>query len=231
MINSRKIPKTIQVKRKDFINNQIKDKSVMHIGCTGGLLGEENELEHINNYNKLEDTHYLFSKSAKEISGIDISKKKIDFLKSQDFENLYVADICDPNFNLEKKYDIILFPNIIEHLSNVGLALQNIKKMMKEDSHLIITTNNAFDILVVLKLLFNYESVHSEHTSYYSYSTMKRSLEMSDLCIENFYYAYNEKKWAIKKNLPQYLFKKFQILFSKIFKQFSEDLIFMCRLK
>jgi SAM-dependent methyltransferase len=231
MNNSRKIPKTTQVKRKNFIIDYIKNKDVIHIGCAGGLLGEENELRHIENYYKLEDTHYLFSKSAKKISGIDISQKKIDFLKSQGFENLYVANICNPNFNLDKKYDVVLFPNIIEHLSDVGLGLQNIKKIMNNDSHLIITTNNAFDILVILKLFFNYESVHSEHTSFYSYSTMKRSLELGGLHLENFYYAFNEKKWSIKKNFIQYILKKFQIIFSKVFKQFSEDLIFVCKLK
>ena len=228
---SRKIPKTSRVKRKKFLIDEIRGKNVMHIGCTGGLLGNDNEEIHIKNYNKLNDTHYLLSESAKKISGIDISKKKIEFLKSQGFDDLYTYDICDPNFNLNKKYDVILFPNIIEHLENVGYALKNIKSMMNEDSKLIITTNNAFDILVIIKLFFNYESVHSEHTSYYSYSTMKRSLEMSDLKINNFYYAYNEKIWSIKKNFVQFSLKKIQLFFSFLFKQFSEDLIFVVKKK
>ena len=231
MEQSRKIPKTSRVKRKKLLIDEIKGKDVMHIGCTGGLLGDDNEEIHIRKYNKLNDTHYLLSKSAKKISGIDISKKKIEFLKSQGFDDLYTYDICDPNFNLNKKYDVILFPNIIEHLENVGYALKNIKSMMNEDSKLIITTNNAFDILVIIKLFFNYESVHSEHTSYYSYSTMKRSLEMSDLKINNFYYAYNEKIWSIKKNFVQFSLKKIQLFFSFLFKQFSEDLIFVVKKK
>ena len=121
----------------------------------------------------------------------------------------------------------MLFPNIIEHLSNVGNALQNIKKLMRKDSKLIITTNNAFDILVILKLFFNYESVHDEHTSYYSYSTMKRILTMNELKIENFYFAFNEKKWSLKNNKLQFFLKIFQNSFGTIFKQFSEDLIFV----
>ena len=227
----RKLPKTIQVKRKKFVIDYIKDKEVIHIGCTGGLLGDVEEQNHINSYNKLTDTHYLFSQSARKISGIDISENKINFLKKQGFEDLHVFDICDPNFNLDTKYDVVLFPNIIEHLSNTGLALQNIKKIMHKGSYLLITTNNPFDILVLLKIFFNYESVHSEHTSYYSYSTMKRTLEMNGLIINNFYYAANEKNWPIKNSFLQYILKKIQIIFSKIFKQFSEDLIFVCKLK
>ena len=76
MDSKRKIPKTIRVKRKRFLEDYIKNKNVMHVGCTGGLLGEENENVHIQNYNLFEDTHYKLSKSAKSISGIDISKKK-----------------------------------------------------------------------------------------------------------------------------------------------------------
>ena len=60
---------------------------------------------------------------------------------------------------------------------------------------------------------------------------MKITLEMNDLIIDNFYYATNEKNWPIKNHFVQYILKKFQIIFSKIFKQFSEDLIFVCKLK
>ena len=91
------------------------------------MLGDEGEQNHINSYNKLTDTHYLFSQSARKISGIDISETKISFLKKQGFNDLHVFDICDPNFNLGTKYDVVLFPNIIEHLSSTGLALQNKK--------------------------------------------------------------------------------------------------------
>ena len=83
MDSKRKIPKTIRVKRKKFLEDYIKNKNVMHVGCTGGLLGEENEIVHIKNYNLLEDTHYKLSKSAKSISGIDISKKNRFFKKSR----------------------------------------------------------------------------------------------------------------------------------------------------
>jgi hypothetical protein len=55
------------------------------------LLGDEGEQNHINSYNKLTDTHYLFS-----------------------------------------KYDVVLFPNIIEHLPSTGLALQNFKKFSED---------------------------------------------------------------------------------------------------
>ena len=227
MDSRRKIPKTIRVKRKRFLEDYIKNKNVMHVGCTGGLLGEENEIVHIQNYNLLEDTHYKLSKSAKSISGIDISKKKIDFLKSQGLKDLYVYDICSDQFDLDKQFDVLLFPNIIEHLDNVGLALNNLKKMMRDDTKLLITTNNPFDILLLIKLFFNYESVHDEHTAYYSYSTMRRILKMHDLKIEKFYYAINEKKWTLRENMSQFFFKKIQIIFSKIFNQFSEDLIFI----
>ena len=50
---------------------------------------------------------------------------------------------------------------------------------------------------------------------------------MHDLKIEKFYYAINEKKWTLRENMSQFFFKKIQIVFSKFFNQFSEDLIFV----
>ena len=53
MLNKRKIPKTIRVKRKKFITEYINNKTVIHIGCTGGLLGPDNEKS---TYRKLQQT-------------------------------------------------------------------------------------------------------------------------------------------------------------------------------
>ena len=202
----------------------------MHIGCTGGLLGEKNEEIYKKEYDKDLDTHHLISKVSNKLAGIDISKSKIEFMRMNGFKDLYIEDICDPNFNHGKKYQVILFPNIIEHLDNVGLALTNIKKMMDKNSKLIITTNNAFDIVVIIKLLFNYESVHPEHTSYFSYLTMKRVLFMNQYKIEKFYYANNEKHISFLKKPIQFFFKYFRNLFCYFFKQYSANIIFVCKL-
>ena len=54
---------------------------------------------------------------------------------------------------------------------------------------LIITTANAYNIEAILKYVFRYESVHEEHTCYFSYMTMKRLLAMNDLKLTNFGYT------------------------------------------
>jgi len=236
MEKNHKLPRSAKrVMRKKFVIEKIKDKKIMHIGCTGGLLDDYSVNLYKKNFIKEDDTHYKFSKYAKEISGMDISSAKIEFYKKNNMPGkYYVGDITDKNFFHEHTYDTIIFTNIIEHLDNVGQALINLKKMLNENGELIITTNNVFDIKAILKMFFYYESVHDEHTAYYSYLTLKRVLKMNDYYISEFHFAENEKKafHFFKKgsSIVTLVFAVIGRMFSFLFKQFSQDLALVAKL-
>jgi|TARA_B110000114_G_C15051225_1_gene381336 2-polyprenyl-3-methyl-5-hydroxy-6-metoxy-1,4-benzoquinol methylase len=236
MEKNHKLPSSAKrVLRKKFVIDKIIDKNVLHVGCTGGLLDELSINQYKKEFIKENDTHYKFSKVAKEISGLDISPDKIEFYKNNNMPGkYYVSDITDKNFSHENKYDVIIFTNIIEHLDNVGQALTNLKKMLKKNGELIITTNNAYDIKAFLKMLFYYESVHDEHTAYYSYLTLKRVLKMNGFSISEFNYAENESEkifaYIKKHSIVTYIFYIFGRFFSFIFKQFSQDMALVAKL-
>ena len=216
MRNSNKLPKTTLVKRKEFIYKVCKGKSVIHLGCTGGLLNEKSVDEYIQNFDKLNDTHSKIASVAKKITGLDISEDKIEIMKKLNVPgNFVVGNLCDPELEIKDKFEIILFANLIEHLDNIGIALENCIKLMNEDSKLIITTVNAFTLERLIKLLFKYESNHIEHTCYFSYLTIKRILEMYNLKIDAFYFANNERKKF--SNFIDFSTYKLSHLISKIF--------------
>ena len=230
MDRNRKLPKTTQVLRKKFVCDKILNKEIMHIGCTGGLLDEVSIKEYPKSFIKEEDTHFIFSKFANEISGLDISEDKILFYKQSNMPGkYYVSDITSNNFNHDKKYQSVVFGEVIEHLDNVGQSLKNIEKILSKDGELIITTVNAFDIKIILKMFFNYESVHNEHTAYYSYSTLKRVLEMNNYYIAEFYFAENERKKT--NDIMLLLSNMFGRIFSTLFKQFSQGIVVVAKLK
>ena len=230
MDQDKKLPKTTRVFRKEFIINKIKNLKVMHIGCTGGLLDEDSIKQYKKNFIKEDDTHYQFTKYAKEISGLDISQNKIEFYKNNNMPGkYYLSDITSKDFLHEDTYDVVIFANIIEHLDNVAQSLQNIKKMLNQNGQLIITTNNAFDIKGFLKMFMNYESVHKEHTAYYSYSTLKRVLEMNGYYITEFHFAENEGRKS--ETFINFIGDRFGRIFSFIFKQFSQDLVLIAKAK
>ena len=98
MDQDKKLPKTKRVFRKKFIKNKIENLKVIHLGCCGGLLDESSIKNFKKNFIKEDDTHYQFSKYAKEISGLDISQNKIEFyfaeneqIKSNSFINFIVG--------------------------------------------------------------------------------------------------------------------------------------------
>jgi SAM-dependent methyltransferase len=218
------LPKFALKARKKFLFELCTDKKVMHIGCTGGLLDDEAIKKYSNEFDQMKDTHSRLAAVAKEISGMDISEEKINVMREAGVPgNLIVMDITDHSQNVEEEYEVVVFANIIEHLDNVGAALKNCRKMMNDDSELIITTNNAFCIRTFIKMFFNYESVHIEHTAYYSYLTLKRVLEMNGLKIKEFYFSKNERTEF--GNLVDRMTYYFGNFISSIFPQFGQDLI------
>lgn len=224
MRETNKLPKTTLVNRKEFICNECKDKSVIHLGCTGGLLDKHSIEEYINNFDKTNDTHSKIANYAKDLTGLDISAEKIEIMKKCNVAgNFEVGNICDKDLNLKNKYEIILFANLIEHLDNIGIALENCAKIMNYDSKLIITTVNAFTLERLIKLIFNYESNHVEHTCYFSYITIKRILEMNNFKIDEFYFANNERTEF--SGFIDIFSTKISHLISKKFKAFSDDII------
>ena len=224
MKNSNMLPKTTLVNRKEYIINACKGKSVIHLGCTGGLLDESSVNEYIQNFDKLNDTHSKIASVAKKITGLDISEDKIEIMKKLNIPgNFEVGNLCDPELEINDKFEIILFANLIEHLDNIGIALENCINLMNDDSKLIITTVNAFTLERLIKLLFKYESNHIEHTCYFSYLTLKRILEMNNFKIDSFYFANNERKKF--SNLIDFLTYKLSQLISKIFIAYSDNLI------
>ena len=89
--------------------------SVLEVGCGSGRY-----LEHL-------------KESGWQITGIDIQNKEKEFIKVIDVEN---------GFELDKKFDLILACEVIEHIVDTEFFLENLSKHLKENGTLIISTPN-----------------------------------------------------------------------------------------
>ncbi len=97
--------------------------------------------------------HAKFKRVAKTIKGIDINTKYVEQAKREGFD-YHVADIEDRNIlSGMGQYDVILLLDVIEHLSNVGIGLGNIKNLLKTGGKLVITTPNPYSFNNILRLL------------------------------------------------------------------------------
>jgi len=96
----------------------------------------------------------LIKENAKSATGVDIVPSKD---KKIAFGNM-------EKYNFRKKFDIIVAGDVLEHVSNQGLLLDNIKKHLKDKGKLILSTVNAKWITVMLKPNPTHALWHCEYT-------------------------------------------------------------------
>jgi 2-polyprenyl-3-methyl-5-hydroxy-6-metoxy-1,4-benzoquinol methylase len=113
-----------------WIIEHTRQKDVLDIGCVGIA----------NPHGHREWLDGLIRRSAKFVFGIDNNIKGIRRLKKRGY-NCAVADA--ENFSLPYKFDIVVASEIIEHLSNSGQFLDSVKRHLRRDGQLILTTPNA----------------------------------------------------------------------------------------
>jgi hypothetical protein len=177
------------VDRESFLLELCRGKRVLHFGFVDAPFSE-------NRTKSGQLLHLKIKQSATYAYGADIDDKSIASYRqlTGDNENA-VVDIISPQSRLDtlaKEFDIVLFPEVLEHLANPGLALANLKQICKLNAgaRLCITTPNAFSIAGLMAALRNYELVHPEHYYYFSPTTLRKLLlDTGFLNIELMLYA------------------------------------------
>tara|TARA_Y100001936_G_scaffold237657_1_gene268492 strand:+ start:409 stop:1137 length:729 start_codon:yes stop_codon:yes gene_type:complete len=121
---------------KDNISNifKIKNKQkplenvkILDIGCGGGLLSEP------------------MKRLGAEVVGIDASDKNIQVAKIHAKKNkLDIKYFCasPENFEIEKKFDVILNMEIIEHVDDVDFFLKSCSNLLKKNGVMFVATLN-----------------------------------------------------------------------------------------
>ena len=105
----------------------LKKLKILDIGCGGGLLCEP--------LNRLGAT----------VIGIDPSSNNIEVAKLHSKEmSLNIKYIrCSPeNLNFKSKFDVILNMEVVEHVSNISLFIQNCSNLIKKNGIMFVATIN-----------------------------------------------------------------------------------------
>ncbi len=80
-----------------------------------------------------------------ELTGIDIEKAAIDFCKKHRKGKFLVANLEKLPFRKDY-FDLIIFTNTIEHLEDPGITLSELKRVLKPNGKLFVTTENCSNI-------------------------------------------------------------------------------------
>jgi SAM-dependent methyltransferase len=197
-----KLPKVpVVYGRQDVILTRCRDKQVLHLGCADeGHLYER--------FKRGELMHQRLGAVSKELWGVDIDEKGIDYLRCQGFGNLLVGDVCtlDRQQALRNRFfDVIVVSEVLEHLQNPGFFLEGVKRFMKPgETELIVTVPNAFRIDNLFWLFRGVEYVHPDHYYWFSYYTACHLLEKKGFDVKSVtVYSFQNPGILPKKDLIQ----------------------------
>ena len=105
----------------------LKKINILDIGCGGGLLCEP------------------LSRLGADVTGIDASKDNIEVAKlhskEMDLDIKYIQNSPE-NLKIKKKFDVILNMEVVEHVLNVDLFMQNCSTLIKKKGIMFVATIN-----------------------------------------------------------------------------------------
>lgn len=166
--------------REEIILKRIKNKHILDIGSLGQT-----------------DSYSLWrlykNSNLKSLTGIDLPSAEINAKEQFKVEHIphdtRIVEGNMENFEFNRKFDVVVAGDVIEHVSNQGLFLQNIHRHLYDDGELIITTPNAKWPTVFLR-------PNPTHTLWHDIYTLERILSLSGFKItyKKFYYG-NKKNY------------------------------------
>lgn len=160
--------------RNNLLVKLVSRKKILHLGCADhiSLIAEKRKTGRY--------LHDLLVKSASLVVGADINQSALDEMRKFGIENLYhVNDIPE-----DIKFDLILVPDVIEHLGNVNEFLAGLEKYK---SPIVITTPNAYRLANRFQL--RAELVNTDHKYWFSPYTLAKSIYDAGYEVEKFYYT------------------------------------------
>lgn len=212
------------ISRDKFILERVKGKTVLHLGC----IGETDSDVEI----KLKRAPFLLhskvEKVAKETYGIDIDAAAIDLYRNKlNKQNLFVGDVEKlENVELNKKFDIVLFTDLLEHLSNPGLALEGIKRFITAESEVIISVPHSFGLPNFIRNLLGCSKEGNQHVANYNSANIYNLLHRHGFKIIEIYTAFEKTYTGMKK-----FFIIIPMMFLTIFPKFGGTLVVVAKLK
>lgn len=166
-----KIPKLRQIKRDPWLVSLVAGKSILHVGCTDHPITRERVNEGRLLHQRLRDT-------AESIVGVDIDAEGIgrlgELMPELEFHAFDAERLDECPALRGRQFDIVLCPDVLEHVSNDGLFLNAMRPFIREGGTLVITTPAAFSLKRFGAHLLGSEHVHPDHTAYYSVSTLSQ---------------------------------------------------------
>lgn len=164
----------------------IKGPKVLDIGCVG--MGKNDVLGGLD---------FIFGELSKkyEVTGLDINKEGADKMNKEGYK--VVAQDAQEPYDLNQKFDTVVSEENIEHIANLKTYLDNIRKHLKDDGVLVLSTPNSSCLDFMLQMfLFGKPQVNHYHTHVHTLETITYLLESN-----GFKVTHHEYIQAVEKGM------------------------------
>lgn len=162
------------VDRRALLLDVCRGKKVLHFGFLDSPLLEARVRDHAL-------LHQELRQSAASLFGVDVDAGSLQRYRelTGDCDNI-AADVesCLTFPDLVRDFDVILLPEVLEHVKNPGNVLSCLKELcrLNGDAALCITVPNAFSIQGIVAAMNRFEYVHPDHYFYFSPVTLRKLL-------------------------------------------------------
>ncbi|MGE0747632.1 MAG: class I SAM-dependent methyltransferase [Rhodospirillales bacterium] len=214
--------------RIDEVVRLARGRRVLHIGM-GGYIDDPSKTDEYIALDMARSLHARLAGTAKELVGFDVNPVVVEAMKKLVPCEYVVGDLTEPGLpeRIGARFDLVVFAEVIEHLDCFREALSNIRGLLAPGGEVVITTANAYALERIGKMVFGYEAVHDEHTSYFSYMTLRRLLAMNGYEITHFRFAY-EKRYRFA-GMAERIAYYAMVGTGRLLPQFSEGVVLSAR--
>ncbi len=168
----------------DLICELVKDKDVLDVGCVQHKADNETSAGWL---------HRHISAAARTVLGLDLEEVEVKRLRDKGY-NVIHGDAT--SIDIGRQFNAIVAGEIIEHIDNPGLFLNNMRKHLTTDGFLVISTPNVFFPLHFLESVFGspYKRWNSQHVQWYCYFTLENLLKRNGFSVLDCYYTTRSRK-------------------------------------
>ncbi len=174
--------------RITYIRQLTTGLDVLDVGCTGKKA--DGRIPHPGT-----TLHQSIKPVCRSLLGVDVDADGIRLMEQEGF-TVRCDDIT--SMDLEHTFDVIIAGEVIEHLLNPGLALQNLGKHLRHDGRLVVTTCNPFYYRQQSKILRHGSiQVNRGHVAWYDPRTMILMLRSTGFTVVQGVWLSPQKRWNL----------------------------------
>lgn len=204
-----------QLDRTAFLIEQCRRQRVLHLGATDApnteiALAQDRFL------------HVHLNKVAASLVGMDNNQEMIALLSNHyQINNIRYGDIEIKTDYPQEEFDVVVAGEILEHLSNPGLALDALHYNLNLETRLIITVPNAYSFKGFCRALIGHELIHPDHTLHHSLRTLTNLLSRHGFTVISAFTFINGGAGYLASIANQLL---------RVFPQLAEGIGVVCRI-